>query len=80
MRWHGGLATQTLEVYGYSKRNSIEASKVYDAVADAMQHECIKVTGLTTTAVARETQRPLDGWNSQLRAWFVRGRWTFEVI
>lgn len=80
LRWHGALATQTLEIYGYSKRNSIEASKVYDAVADAMQHECMKITGIPVTAVARETQRPLDGYNNNLNAWFVRGRWTLEVI
>jgi hypothetical protein len=80
LRWHGAVAVQTLEVYGYSKRSADEASQVYDAVTDALQHECLNVPGIGVTAIPRETQRPLDGFNTVLRGWFVRGRWTLEVV
>ena len=80
LRWHGAVAIQTVEVYGYSKRTADEASAVYDSVADSLQSECLKIPGISVTAVAREVQRPVDGYNSQLRAWFARGRWLLEVV
>lgn len=80
LRWHGAVAIQTLEIYGYSKRSADEASVVYDAVTDSLQHECLSIPGITVTAIPREAQRPLDGYNTVLRAWFVRGRWTLEVV
>jgi hypothetical protein len=79
LRWHGAVAIPTVEVYGYSKRSSDEASQVYDAVVDALQHERLTIGSLDVRGLARETQRPLDGYNTQIRAWFNRGRWAIEV-
>jgi hypothetical protein len=80
LRWHGAVAIQTFDIYGYSKRNNAEASRVYDAVTATLQHECVRVTGIDLAIVTRETQRPLDGYNQVLDAWFVRGRWTVEAV
>lgn len=79
MRWHKGVSIQTMDVYGYSKRSGDEASQVYDAVAEALQHQRVQVAGIDPVALPRETQRPLDGYNPVLDAWYVRARWTVEV-
>jgi len=80
LRWHGGVGAQAFELYAYSKRNNAEASIVYDAAVVAMQHECLQITGIDVSAVTRETQRPLDGFNGVLDAWFVRGRWVALTV
>lgn len=79
LRWHRAVATQTMEIYGYSKRSNSQASRVYDAVVEYLQHERLQITGIDVTALARESQRPVDGYNGVLDAWFVRGRWVFET-
>jgi len=79
MRWHGAVVIQTMDIYGYSKRSADEAGQVYDALTAAMHHECIRIDGIDITALCRESQRPLDGYNAFVEAWFVRGRWTMEV-
>lgn len=63
------------DLWAYSKRSADEAHEVYDASFRAVQAECLGVVGVGTHALARETERPVDGWNELLRAWFVRGRW-----
>ena len=76
--WDTAVQAQTLEIYGYSKRSADEASEIYDAVFDAIQHERLDVDGITVRALTREVQRPVDGWNQNVRAWFCRGRWQFS--
>lgn len=79
LRWHAAVSIQTVEVYAYSKRSGDEAAQLYDACTDAMQHSRLAVNGVDPVALCRETQRPLDGYNGRLDAWYVRGRWTVEV-
>ena len=79
LRWHAAVSLQTVEVYAYSKRSGDEAAQLYDACANALQHSRVIVDGVDPVALPRETQRPLDGYNARLDAWFVRGRWTVEV-
>jgi hypothetical protein len=79
LRWHAAVSLQTVELYAYSKNSGDEAAQLYDAAADALQHTRVAVNGVDPVALPRETQRPLDGYNPRLDAWFVRGRWTVEV-
>lgn len=79
LRWHGAVAIQTMDVYGYSKLGGDLAGQVYDAVTASLHHTCIRKTGIDITVLCRETQRPLDSYNPVIDAWFVRGRWTMEV-
>jgi hypothetical protein len=79
MRWHKGVAIQTMDLYGYSKRSGDEAAQVYDAVVEALQQQRVVIAGVDPVALPRETQRPLDGYNAVISAWFMRGRWTVEV-
>lgn len=78
--WHGSVMRQTVEIYAYSKRSSDEATQVYDAAFNAIQHSRVSVDGVVMRALSREVQRPLDGWNNDLRAWFVRGRWSMSAV
>jgi len=79
LRWHGAVATQVMDIYGYSKVSGDLAGRVYDAITLSLHHSCIRKTGIDVTALCRETQRPIDGYNPVVDAWFVRGRWTMEV-
>jgi hypothetical protein len=79
MRWHKGVALQTMDLYAYSKQSGDAASQLYDALTEALQHQRVIVAGIDPVALPRETQRPLDGYNAALDAWYVRGRWTLEV-
>ena len=72
-RWHGQVATQTLEIYGYAKRGMDQAAEVYDAVFESMQHSRLQQDAVSMCGLAREVQRPVDGFNEKLKAWFVRG-------
>jgi hypothetical protein len=76
--WDTAVQAQTLEIYAYSKRSADEASQIYDAVFDAIQHERLAVAGITVRALTREVQRPVDGWNQNVRAWYSRARWQFS--
>jgi hypothetical protein len=76
--WDTAVQAQTMEIYAYSKRSGDEASKIYDAVFDAIQHERLAVDGITVKALTREVQRPVDGWNQNVRAWFSRARWQYS--
>lgn len=75
-RWHRGVQSQSFELYGYSKASMDEAAKVYDAAFDSLQHCRVRIDLIPDVGgIARETQRPVDGWNDKVGAWFVRGRW-----
>lgn len=79
LRWHSAVSLQTVELYAYSKRSGDEAAQLYDAVTTACQHVRMTVPGVDPVALPREDQRPLDGYNPTLDAWYVRGRWVMEV-
>ena len=80
MRWYGAVQTQFVEVYTYSKNNLIEAASIYDALANVLQHERLIISGIDMAAVPRETERPTDGYNKHLDAWYVKGRWLVEAV
>ncbi len=75
-RWHSAVQSQSMELYGYSKKSLDEAAQAYDAAFNSLQHSRVSLAGVTDVAgIPRETQRPVDGWNDKVGGWFVRGRW-----
>jgi hypothetical protein len=75
-RWHRGVQSQSFELYGYSKASLDEAAQIYDAAFDSLQHCRVRIDAIADVGgIPRETQRPVDGWNDKVGAWFVRGRW-----
>ena len=78
-RAHGSLQGQTFELYGYSKASSDEASQAYDLANERMHEECCKIPNIPMAGVTREIQRPVAQYNRVLRAWFMRGRWTYTA-
>ncbi len=80
LRWYGAVQTQIVEVYAYSKQGLSECAKVYDAVCSLIQHERVVVDGIDICLIPREIQRPVDGYNDSVDAWFVKGRWIIEGV
>lgn len=74
------LESLSIEVYTYSKASADEAMRVYDLVAARLQGQRIKVDGIGPSGSAREVDRPVNGHNDVVDAWFLRGRWLFMVI
>lgn len=63
------------ELWAYSRTSADEAARIYDLATDVLQAERLTVTGTDPAVVCQETLRPHDGWNRNLRAWFLEGRW-----
>lgn len=72
--------TPTIEVYVYSKASLDDAGRVYDLVYARLSAERIKVDNIGPCGSARETRRPVEGFNEQTAAWFLSARWAFDVI
>lgn len=79
-RYHAALQDVTIELYAYSKASSDEALDVYDAAFQLLQEACCQAANVPMQGIMRELERPLDGWNEQVGAWFARGRWTLKAI
>lgn len=74
-RYAGGLQSEELYVYVYSRSSSDEASQVYDAVYRALHAARLTLANVAQSGGARELQRPVGGWNNAVQGWFLRGRW-----
>jgi hypothetical protein len=69
-----------VEVYVYSKGSADEVAQIYDIVYLRLQAERIKVVGIGPCGTARESERPTDGWNEDVGAWFCRARWLLRAV
>ena len=79
-RWHRGVQSQSFELYAYSKADQDEASELYDTVFNSYQQSRVELAGIPNVCgICRETQRPVDGWNDKIGAWFARGRWVVNA-
>ena len=65
-----------LYVYAYSRHNTAEALKVYQAVYEALNGSELRHSSLSLSGTAVETFRPTSGYNDQVRAYFYRGTYT----
>lgn len=74
-RYAKSVQNQTIELYGYSKVSGDQAMLAYDVAFEALQAECLTLDGIVPKALAREIQRPVEGRNENIGAWFARGRW-----
>jgi len=82
-RWHGAVQIQIFELWAYSPRGADQAAKLYGVANDVLQHARVFKTGIEITpgtlltGITQEVQRPVEGKNDVLSAWFARGRWKF---
>jgi len=78
-RWHGYVQSSTLEIFAYSKIGSSECVDLYDQIYESLQHTRLVEGGVlvddASTAVIFEVQCPVQGFNREIGAWFMRGRW-----
>lgn len=83
MRVQKGLQSQNMHIYAYSRISQDEADKIYNLVVETLHMERLYDT--TTTAggdpvnahrgVAREMERPQEGYNQAVAGWYSRGTW-----
>ena len=83
-RWHGHVQSQVFELYTYSKESPDQCGVVYDRAFEVMHHErmtLLNAAGTETDAsgVAFEVQRAVEGYNREVHAWWLRGRWQMNV-
>jgi hypothetical protein len=79
-RYFREFETPGLELYVYSKGSADEAARIYDLLYVRLAAERIQVSGIGPCGTARESERPTDGFNEQLGAWFVRARWLLAIV
>lgn len=79
-RYMRELENVTIELYAYSKRGRDDCATVYDLAFARLQSARVAVTGIDLAGVARELDRPIDGFNEPIQAWFTRGRWTLIAV
>ncbi|MBU6287600.1 MAG: hypothetical protein KGS10_05505 [Chloroflexi bacterium] len=79
-RYFGDLENVTIECYVYSKRSSAQCAEIYDQVFMRLQMARVAVTGLDLTGTTRELDRPAEGYNEAIAAYFLRGRWTLIAV
>lgn len=79
-RYFSALQDVVFELMAYSKASSDEALDVYDAAFALLQSACLNQANIDMTGITREIERPSEGYNEDVGAWFVRGRWTFKAI
>lgn len=80
VRYWSALQDVTIELYAYSKASSDEALDVYDQAFAILQEACCHAANVPMRGITRELERPSDGWNDQVGAWYARGRWTIKAI
>lgn len=74
----GALQTPIVQIYAYSRTSQGDAVRVYDAVRPVLRMARLQRDGVGVRGTIREAEVPVDGFNSQLGAWYSRG--TYRVI
>jgi hypothetical protein len=77
-RYNGQVMNTAVEVLVYSKVSVSECLDVYQAVYAVLQAGRLYRDGITTRGVIRESDRPREGFNDGLVAWYTRS--TYDVI
>jgi hypothetical protein len=62
-----------LHIYAYSERSSAQAADVYNKVYTALNGQELARSTLSVGGYMYEQERPLNGFNEQIRGWFYRG-------
>ena len=82
-RWTGAVQSQVFELYAYSKESADQCGILYDQAMEKMHHERMVLlntagTEVEQAGVAFEVQRPVEGYNREIHAWWMRGRWQYN--
>lgn len=76
----GGQANYSMQVqriifhvYGYSEKSSAEAGTVYHKAYVALNGQPLSRSSLSMGGYIYEMERPMTGFNEDIRGWFFRG-------
>lgn len=69
-----------IDVYVWSKASAGEAAEIFDLIYDALQAQCVSNDTLGTAFLAEEVDRPIEGFSSSTRSWFIRGTFTMKGV
>jgi hypothetical protein len=78
-RYFSRLQDVAFDLWVYSKNSSDECATVYDLAFPLLQQTRLKVDNIDMVGLARELDRPEGGWNEQVHAWYLKGRWTVKA-
>lgn len=70
----------SVELYVYTKGPPDAALQVYDLVYKRLAAERIQVPGIGPCGSARELERPHEGRNEEIAAFYVKSLWTFYIV
>ena len=74
-----GYQSVLMELMAYSRNNYGEALRVYDACQAVLQQGLLRRDGVGVAGYAMEEFRPLEGFNPDIRAYFVEGQFTIRA-
>jgi hypothetical protein len=78
-RYFSRLQDVVFDLWVYSKNSSDECATVYDLAFPILQQTRMKVDNIDMIGLCRELDRPEGGWNEQVHAWYLKGRWTLKA-
>tara|TARA_Y100000310_G_C20426603_1_gene689384 strand:+ start:277 stop:708 length:432 start_codon:yes stop_codon:yes gene_type:complete len=75
----GAYQLVTMDLWAYTKSSSGEALAIYDACFDALHMQTLRQTNVKAAGYSRESLRPREGWNEQLRAYYAQGEFAIRA-
>ena len=82
----GGSANYSMQVqrimfhlYGYSEKSSAEAGTVYHKCYEGLNAQVLSRSTLSMGGYIYELERPITGFNDDIRGWFYRGTFVLNA-
>jgi hypothetical protein len=70
----------TMDLWAYSRDSSGEALRLYDLCQAALQQQLLRRDGVPVAGYAMELNRPAEGWNEKVRAYYAQGEYTLRAV
>lgn len=76
LQYSKAFQTMIIDIWCYDRTSSSSALHVYGQVQDALHQVRLSTTGIAEKGVIRESVRPIEGFNEQVRAFYARGEYS----
>tara|TARA_B100001093_G_scaffold2600_1_gene2649 strand:+ start:24035 stop:24451 length:417 start_codon:yes stop_codon:yes gene_type:complete len=74
------VSRATLDLWAYSRKSGGDALRLYDACQKALQQELLRREGIAVAGYVVEQNRPNEGWNDNVRAYYAQGDFTVRTV
>lgn len=68
-----------MDLYAYGRKSAGFALELYQACYEALQNATLRKDGIPVAGYCVESIRPLEGWNENVRAYFVQGQYQLRL-